>query len=54
MVVLGDVDDEEDVEDIDESGFRIWQTSLCFSTDEIKRCGRLARVPSDAGDLRPG
>lgn len=47
--------DDDDEEEIEDKGLSIWQTSLCFSTEDNIRCGRLeTRLCSDGGEYRPG
>lgn len=49
-------DDEDDDEEIDvDPGLRMWQTSLCFSTEAKRRLGRLLRAEETTGpSLGPG
>lgn len=43
--------DDDDEEEIEDKGLSIWQISLCFSTEDKIRCGRLeTRLFSEGGE----
>ncbi|KAI9585656.1 hypothetical protein GQX74_001503 [Glossina fuscipes] len=55
-LVAGELDEEDEEIDV-ELGFKMWQTSLCFSTEAKSLLGRLPGPPlplSLAGEHRPG